>query len=121
MAKSGVHCAVSVVSNAVTSNFSGSEMPSCKWFLTLNKLQKLYSKIHELSRLNRINVMSESHAYDAEPCAKNLMSGFVEEQEYYEKDGKQLPGSKGIALPPDQWNKLVEGLPTIAAALPSRL
>ncbi len=38
-------------------------------------------------------------------------------REYYEKDGEQKPGSKGIAMPPEQWHKLAAGLGVLDAAL----
>ncbi|PRW20186.1 transcriptional coactivator p15 [Chlorella sorokiniana] len=38
-------------------------------------------------------------------------------REYYEKDGQQLPGQKGISLPEEQWTRLLGGLPGLAAAL----
>lgn len=38
-------------------------------------------------------------------------------REFYEKDGKTLPGTKGISLPPEQWHKLSAGLGALDAAL----
>ena len=36
-------------------------------------------------------------------------------REYYEKDGKQLPGKKGIMLSSELWSKFKEHLPTLSA------
>ncbi|KAL2787477.1 transcriptional Coactivator p15-domain-containing protein [Aspergillus keveii] len=38
-------------------------------------------------------------------------------REYYEKDGQELPGKKGISLPMDQFSALVTLLPDIETAL----
>jgi len=38
-------------------------------------------------------------------------------REFYEKDGEQKPGNKGISLPPEQWHKLVAGFGQLDAAL----
>lgn len=38
-------------------------------------------------------------------------------REFYEKDGQEKPGAKGISLPPEQWHKLAAGLGALDAAL----
>ncbi|KAI4355245.1 hypothetical protein L6164_004038 [Bauhinia variegata] len=38
-------------------------------------------------------------------------------REYYQKDGKQLPGVKGISLPAEQWSVLKKNVPAIVEAI----
>ncbi|KAF2802051.1 PC4-domain-containing protein [Mytilinidion resinicola] len=59
----------------------------------------------ELSQKNRISI--------AEFKGKT----FVNIREYYEKDGKTLPGKKGIMLPPEQFATLLAALPQIENVL----
>ncbi|KAF9616407.1 hypothetical protein IFM89_029661 [Coptis chinensis] len=38
-------------------------------------------------------------------------------REYYEKDGKQLPSSKGISLTAEQWSTFRKAVPTIEESI----
>ncbi|KAL1958082.1 hypothetical protein VTO42DRAFT_5122 [Malbranchea cinnamomea] len=59
----------------------------------------------EISRLRRVTVSTFK--------GKTL----VNIREYYEKDGQELPGKKGISMPLDQFNAFVELLPDIEEAV----
>ncbi|RLL95093.1 hypothetical protein CFD26_103003 [Aspergillus turcosus] len=62
-------------------------------------------KFWELSKMRRVTISSFR--------GKTL----VNIREYYEKDGQELPGKKGISLPIDQFSVLVTLLPDIEIAL----
>ncbi|GFF56808.1 putative RNA polymerase II transcriptional coactivator [Aspergillus udagawae] len=62
-------------------------------------------KFWELSKMRRVTISSFR--------GKTL----VNIREYYEKDGQELPGKKGISLPIDQFSALVTLLPDIEMAL----
>lgn len=47
------------------------------------------------------------------PNSHVLVSAFS----WLQKDGEQKPGSKGLALSQDQWQKLLAGLPSLSNAL----
>ncbi|EEQ83505.1 hypothetical protein RJZ56_005672 [Blastomyces dermatitidis] len=41
----------------------------------------------------------------------------VSVREYYEKDGQELPGKKGISMPLEQFNAMVQLLPNVEAVI----
>jgi hypothetical protein len=53
-------------------------------------------------------------------AAVTLLGGkvMIQLREYYEKSNTMLPGKKGIALPPDQWNALCDAIPSFNSYLP---
>ncbi|KAL0909849.1 hypothetical protein M5K25_020754 [Dendrobium thyrsiflorum] len=59
----------------------------------------------ELSKSRRVTVRS----WQGKPM--------VDIREFYEKDGKELPGKKGITLPLDQWEILRDHIAEISEAL----
>ncbi|KAL4916883.1 transcriptional Coactivator p15-domain-containing protein [Aspergillus aurantiobrunneus] len=59
----------------------------------------------EISKMRRITISS----FRGKPM--------VNIREYYEKDGEELPGKKGISLPIDQFSALLTLLPDIQTAL----
>ncbi|KAL4806962.1 transcriptional Coactivator p15-domain-containing protein [Aspergillus unguis] len=59
----------------------------------------------EISKMRRVTLSS---------FRGKIMVGI---REYYEKDGEELPGKKGISLPIDQFSSLLNLLPEIEAAL----
>ncbi|PLN77468.1 putative RNA polymerase II transcriptional coactivator [Aspergillus taichungensis] len=62
-------------------------------------------KYWEISKMRRVNVSSFRGRT------------MVNIREYYEKDGQELPGKKGISLPVDQFACLLNILPEIETAL----
>ncbi|PYH97782.1 PC4-domain-containing protein [Aspergillus ellipticus CBS 707.79] len=71
----------------------------------MGKLDSNGDHYWELSKMRRLTVSSFR--------GKTM----VNIREYYEKDGQQLPGKKGISLPVDQFSSLVILLPEIEATL----
>lgn len=79
---------------------------SCRW--CRNYSHKIYHSWPPLCHYLRRRKVTLS-------CFKGRWS--VDIREYYEKDGALAPGQKGLALSPEQWDKLREGLPELSTAL----
>ncbi|KAK9821484.1 hypothetical protein WJX74_001233 [Apatococcus lobatus] len=67
---------------------------------------------------------AEDESYSIELSTKRRASisvfkskPMVNIREYYEKDGQQLPGKKGISLAAEQWQALAEGLSALQEGL----
>ncbi|RAL06221.1 transcriptional coactivator p15/PC4 family protein [Aspergillus ibericus CBS 121593] len=78
---------------------------SVKQYVREGKFDSNGDRYWEISKARRVTVSSFR--------GKTM----VNIREYYEKDGHELPGKKGISLPMDQFSSLVSLLPDIETAL----
>ncbi|KAJ5122858.1 RNA polymerase II transcriptional coactivator KELP [Penicillium atrosanguineum] len=72
---------------------------------TTSKVDTNGDRYWEISKMRRVTISSFR--------GKNM----VNVREYYEKDGQELPGKKGISMPMDQFSALIKLLPDIEQAL----
>lgn len=61
-----------------------------------------------LAAQNEISVPLSTLRYAKVTCFKGKYS--VDVREYYEKEGEEKPGAKGLQMPEEQWSKLVHHL-----------
>ncbi|PWY93361.1 PC4-domain-containing protein [Aspergillus sclerotioniger CBS 115572] len=81
------------------------DLPVVEPYVSEGKTDSNGDRYWEISKARRVTISSFR--------GKTMVSI----REYYEKDGQELPGKKGIALPLDQFSSLVSLLPDIESAL----
>ncbi|KAL4420823.1 hypothetical protein ABPG75_010479 [Micractinium tetrahymenae] len=99
----------------------GQQLPGKKGIsLSPDQFSALRQRVDDVdAALRRRDTTFELQLSNKRKATINCFKGrhMVDLREYYEKDGKAMPGSKGISLPEEQWTRLMSGLPALAAAL----
>ncbi|EEH08666.1 conserved hypothetical protein [Histoplasma capsulatum G186AR] len=90
----------SSVTSPETSTIIGTSFPASE-----KKIDSNGDFYWNISRLRRLTVSSFKGRI------------LVSVREYYEKDGQELPGKKGISMPLDQFNTLIQLIPNVETAI----
>ncbi|KAI9373134.1 transcriptional Coactivator p15-domain-containing protein [Aspergillus egyptiacus] len=106
----------------VVDNFIVDEPPRAKRSKTKSAQQKLVGTSNSHESVTRKEDTNGDSYWEISKMRRVTISSFrgkimVNIREYYEKEGEELPGKKGISLPVDQFSTLLTLLPDIETAL----